>query len=136
MERDDYKELVDFLGEKFERIDQRFEALDGEVRSHGVLLEENNKLIRTVAENTVTANQRLDRFQEEVREEFGAVRGEMRVGFDAVHERVDRVEETLGGTRAEMAAGFDRLEGTVGRLDERVDRLEDNLAGRGPARRR
>ena len=111
MERDDYKELVDFLGEKFERIDQRFEQIDqrfdrveGEIRSVGVLVEENTKRIEIVAEGVKTVEQRLDRFQEEVREEFGAVRGEMKVGFGAVHERVDR--------------------------------LEDNLAGRGPARRR
>lgn len=143
MDRDDYKELTDFLGTKFERIDQRFEQIDqrferveGEIRQVGVLVEENTRRIQVLSEVIRTVEQRLDRFQDEVSGEFVAVRGEMKVGFGAVHERVDRVEETLGETRAEMAEGFRSVDSRFDGLDGRVERLEDPRNTPGPVRGR
>ncbi len=100
MTPNEYKELVDFLGRKFDRIDQRFDQVDqrfeqvdqrfeqveGEIRGVRVLVEKNASDIRMVAEGVQVANDRLERFQAEVREEFADVRREMKWGFDAVHE--------------------------------------------------
>ncbi|HSW29248.1 MAG TPA: hypothetical protein VLH75_07100 [Longimicrobiales bacterium] len=107
MTPDEYRELVDFLGRKFdridqcfdqvdqrfeqvdqrfERVDQRFENVEGEIRGVRVLVEMNASDIRKVAEGVQVANDRLERFQAEVREEFVDVRQEMKWGFDAVHD--------------------------------------------------
>ena len=120
MTRDEYTELVDFLGRKFDRIDERFDRIDrrfehvdqrfeqvdqrferlegevagvkGEVRSLRVLVEDNASNIRKVAEGVQVANARLERFQTEVHEEFANVRQEMKWGFDTMHERMERLE--------------------------------------------
>jgi tetrahydromethanopterin S-methyltransferase subunit G len=102
MSPSEYAEMVEFLGKKFDRIDhrfdkidQRFERVEGEVRGVRVLVEENASDIRKVAEGVGANAERLDRFQEEVRDGFANVRGEMKAGFEAVHTRVDRLEENL-----------------------------------------
>ena len=142
MTPNEYKELVDFLGRKFDRIDERFEHVDrrfdqvdqrfeqvdrrfeqvdqrferlegevvgvqgevrglqAEVRALRVMEEDNAKQIRKVAEGVTTNGERLDRFQAEVRQEFGDVRQEMKWGFDGIHARVDRVEDAMTQARA------------------------------------
>ena len=109
MTTDEYRELVDFLGRKFDRIDERFEQVDqrfeqvdrrfenveGEIRGVRVLVEENASNIRKVAEGVQVANDRLERSQGEVREEFAGVRREMKWGFDGIHARVDRLEDAM-----------------------------------------
>jgi archaellum component FlaC len=128
MTPDEYRELVDFLGRKFDRIDQRFDQVDqrfeqvdqrfervdqrfervdqrfenveGEIRGVRVLVEKNASDIRKVAEGVQVANDRLERFQAEVREEFADVRQEMKWGFDGIHARVDRVEDAMTQDRA------------------------------------
>lgn len=130
MTPDEYTELVDFLGRKFDRIDQPFDHMDrrfeqvdqrferlegevagvkgevtgltgqvtgltGEVRELRVLVEKNTSDIRTVADGVQVANDRLERFQTEVHEEFANVRQEMKWGFDTVHERMERLEGDL-----------------------------------------
>ncbi|NJD20348.1 MAG: hypothetical protein FIA95_13850 [Gemmatimonadetes bacterium] len=60
-----------------------------------MLVEENATNIRKVAEGVQVANDRLERFQVEVREEFTNVRQEMKWGFDSVHERMERLEGDL-----------------------------------------
>ena len=93
MTPNEYMELVDFLGRKFDRIDERFDQVDerfggltGEIRGVRMLVEENASAIRKVAEGVTTNGERLDRFQAEVRQDFADVRQEMKWGFDAVHE--------------------------------------------------
>ncbi len=99
MTPDEYRGLVDFLGKKFDRIDERFEQVDGEIRGVRVLVEENAPEIRRVADGVTTNGERLERFQAEVRQEFADVRQEMKWGFDAIHSRVDGVEDALTQVR-------------------------------------
>jgi predicted nucleic acid-binding Zn-ribbon protein len=54
---EEHRELVEFLGRKFDRIDRRFVKL--EVGLEGVRDE-----VRILAEGIAGTNQRLDRFQE------------------------------------------------------------------------
>jgi hypothetical protein len=68
--KSEFHELVEFLGDKFQRIDVRFErmetrldATEEAVRHNGVLIEQNTDAIRTVAEGVVMVNDRLDRFR-------------------------------------------------------------------------
>ena len=120
MTPNEYKELVDFLGRKFDRIDERFEQVDqrfeqvdrrfeqvdrrfegieGDIRGVRVLAEQNASDIRKVAEGVTTNGGRLDRFQAEVLQEFAGVRQEMKAGFDAVGARVDRLEDAMTQVR-------------------------------------
>ena len=41
----DYKELVEFLGEKFEKIDERFEALENDKLSRAEYLDGQDKIL-------------------------------------------------------------------------------------------
>jgi chromosome segregation ATPase len=121
MSPNEYKELVDFLGRKFDRIDQRFEQIDqrfeqidqrfeqidqrfdrleqrmdsfeARLTRVEILGEKNQSDLQAVAEAVRVLDRRLEAFQGWVEREFAAVRGEMKAGFDAVHLRVDRLEE-------------------------------------------
>ncbi|WP_017324831.1 hypothetical protein [Synechococcus sp. PCC 7336] len=55
-------------------------------------------------------NEQRDRLRTELRAEMGGLRAEMRT--------------EMGELRTEMRAGFDRVEAVLGRMDERVARLE------------
>ncbi|MHB1194674.1 MAG: hypothetical protein ACYC6F_16740 [Longimicrobiales bacterium] len=148
MTPNEYKELVDFLGRKFDRIDerfeqvdrrfeqvdrrfdqvdQRFEGLDGEIRGVRVLAEQNASDIRKVVEGVTTNGARLERFQAEVHQEFADVRQEMKGGFDAVHARVDGVEATLSETRSELAETRREMRAGFDTVNARVDRVEDAM---------
>ena len=103
MTRNEYQELVEFIGPRFDSLERRLARVE-------VGNEENAQKIQVLAEGITVVDQKLDRFREEVTEEFRAVRGEMAEG--------------LGAVRGEMAEGFrvqgDRIDG----LGARTDRWE------------
>jgi predicted nucleic acid-binding Zn-ribbon protein len=109
----EYKELVDFLGRKFDRVDRRFDQVEQrlqrlEDRMSGVegrqtgaedrligvevLAEKNHTDIQLLAESLKLHIERMDAFHAEVRQEFSELRTEMKAGFGAIHARVDRLE--------------------------------------------
>ena len=106
MSPSEYKELIDFLGPKFDRIDQRFDkvekrldrvegrltGVEGRLTGVEVLFEQNRKEIRLLAESLKFYDEKMDAFRDEVRAEFVEVRAKMKAGFDAIHARVDRLE--------------------------------------------
>ena len=77
--KSEYHELVEFLGDKFQRIDVRFEQIDVRFermearldateeagRHNAALIEQSTDAIRKVAEGVVMVNERLDRFRSE-----------------------------------------------------------------------
>lgn len=98
MSPSEYKELVDFLGRKFDVIDARFEAIDR--RFDGVdkrfdamdmrfdaletrltrveiTVEDNRHRIQILAEGLATLDGKVDRLREEMASEFKSVREEM-----------------------------------------------------------
>ena len=121
MTRSEYQELVGFLGTKFDAIDRRFEAIEARLAAVEerltrveVRVEENGHQIQIRAEGLTGTNQRLDRFQEKVTEEFRDVRGDMAIGF--------------AGVGAEMAGGFRAQGKMIKGLGARADRWEGRSA--------
>jgi hypothetical protein len=66
MTKSEYQELVEFLGAKFQRIDERFELVEQAVRHNGVLIEGNTHSIRGVAEGVMMLDEKLERFRAEI----------------------------------------------------------------------
>ena len=113
MTRREYQELVEFLGKKFDAMEDRLRRVE-------VTQEQTGDLIKAVAEGVANVNERLDRFQEEVAAEFRAVRSEMSAGFEAVWVEF----RTL---RKEMTRGFEEQSRLIERLDTRLSGLEPRL---------
>lgn len=123
----EYRELVEFLGGKFGRIDQRFEQIDQrfdrmETRLIRVEVfeEENRHLIRTVAEGVTGLDRRLESFRVDVEERFRSLEAEMHLGFRSVRDEVGNALR-LQSERLETADSA--LEGRVSSLEVRADRL-------------
>ncbi len=136
MTKSEYQELVEFLGKKFARIDQRLTRVE-------VLAEDDRHQMRIIAEGVVG-------LRETMREEFKAVRSEMAEGFQAVRaesaaefeavrsemaegfaavrsemaEGFGAVWSELRSARSEMAAGFDAQGRLIRGLGNRVSHLE------------
>jgi tetrahydromethanopterin S-methyltransferase subunit G len=122
--------LIEFIGKKFDQVDQRFEGMDrrldqmatkDEVRTQqaetrrqmGVLVEAVRDDIRQVAEGLVGVDgrlgeveHRLDRFEQKVETEFAETRAAIRFSYAQLERRI-----------------LD-LEGNYVALTERVERLE------------
>ena len=92
MTRSEYQELVEFLGRRFDAIDQRFDAVETRLTRVEVTTEQNLHYIRIVAEG-------LSAHRESSGREFAAVRREMADGFQGqegllqeLNLRVERLE--------------------------------------------
>ena len=127
MEQESLAPLIEFIGKKFDQVDQRFEAIDrrldqvatkeeleaklAETRRHmGVLVEAVRDDVRQVAEGVAETNQRLDRFEQKVEAEFVETRAMIRVSYVQLDRRIQD------------------LEGNYASLSERVERLEARSA--------
>ena len=117
--------LIEFIGKKFDQVDQRFEGIErrldqmatkdeleaklAETRRHmGVLVEAVRDDVRQVAEGVAETNQRLDRFEQKVEAEFVETRAMIRVSYAQLDRRIQD------------------LEGNYAALSERVERLESS----------
>jgi predicted nuclease with TOPRIM domain len=131
MAENEYQELIAFIGEKFERVDRRFEMMEGrfretddkieEARRHmGVLVEAVRDDVRQLAEGLAGTNQRLDRVQDQL--------GGMEQRFDRFEQKVEaEFAETRAAIRfsyAQLERRLQELEGNYVALNERVARLE------------
>jgi hypothetical protein len=65
MTTDQYTELIDFLGRKFGRIDERFDAVEGRLTKVEVNLEFLRDDVRILSEGLTATNERLDRYHED-----------------------------------------------------------------------
>lgn len=103
MTRDQYSELVAFLGRKFDAIDNEFE----ETRRHAtVLFEQSRAELRTFAEGTNARFEKVDaRFRE-------------------VDERFREVDERLGSLDRRMSSLDDSVRGALTDHEARIRALE------------
>ncbi len=123
MANEEYGELTEFLGRKFDQMDARLDqtatkeevgAQQAETRRHfDVVAEGLRDQIRTVAEGVAgvaqrldQVEQRLDHFQRKVEDEFAETRAAIRFSYAQLERRIQE------------------LEGNYASLDERVARLE------------
>jgi len=92
MEQESLAPLIEFIGTKFDKVDQRFEAMEAkieEARRHmGVLAEAVRDDIRQVAEGLGATNRRLDRFEQKVETEFAETRAAIRFSYAQVERRI------------------------------------------------
>ena len=142
MTADDYATLMDFLATRFARMDASFAALDArmarmEARQDAmeerlaraeVLREAMRDDIRRIAEGLMAVNERLDRFQAEMRTRLD----EHDLRFEEHDRRFDSLDRVLGGVQVH----FDRFAvdfGTV-QLDHgaRIEALERHRRRREP----
>jgi len=65
MTADQYTELIDFLAEKFGRVDGRFDGLEGRLRKVEVGLEALRHDVQILAESHLATNDRLDRYHQD-----------------------------------------------------------------------
>ena len=121
MDQENLAPLIEFIGKKFDQVDQRFEAMDRRFeamevkieeghRHTGVLIEAVRDDVRQVAEGVAETNQRLDRFEQKVEAEFVETRAMIRVSYAQLDRRIQD------------------LEGNYASLSERVGRLEARTA--------
>ena len=126
MDKENLAPLIEFIGKKFDQVDQRFEGMDrrldqmatkedvraqqAETRRHfDVVAEGLRSQIQLVAEGVSAANQRLDGFQQKVEEEFAETRAAIRFSYAQLDERIQSLEHNYSA------------------LNERVARLESHI---------
>jgi predicted nuclease with TOPRIM domain len=67
MSKSEYQELIEFLGEHFDRIDRRLAEFDNRLTRLEISHESMRDDVKGIAEGLMTLNQRFDRFETEVR---------------------------------------------------------------------
>ena len=117
--------LIEFIGKKFDQVDQRFEGIErrldqmatkdeleaklAETRRHtGVLVEAVRGEVRQVAEGVVNLNEKLDRemtaLRQEMRTEFGEVKSMLKFSYAELDRRIRSLEEGFGALQARIEA--------------------------------
>ena len=109
MDTEDLAPLIEFIGKKFDQVDQRLDqmatkeevrAQQAETRRHmGVLVEAVRDDIRQVAEGLVgvegrlgNVEQRFDRFEQKVEAEFAETRAAIRFSYAQLERRIQELE--------------------------------------------
>ena len=110
MTGNEYQDLIDFLGDKFGRLESRLDRVEERLTRVEVLAEDNRHQIQILAEAVVSLDAKVDRLRADMVAEFAAVRAEMNTGFAAV--------------RSEMAEGFQTQGKLIKGLGIRVRGLE------------
>jgi predicted nucleic acid-binding Zn-ribbon protein len=114
MEQESLAPLVEFIGKKFEEVDQHFGAIDTKIadtrRHFDVVAERMQSQVQLVAEGITAVGQRLDRFEQKVEAEFAETRAAIRFSYTQLERRLQELETNYVG------------------LNERVGRLESRTA--------
>ena len=90
--RRETRERFDQVDQRFEKVDQRFDSLEADIRQAHVRIESLEGVVQQVAEGVAGVDERLERFQAEVRDEFQKVRGELRQSYSHLHQRITALE--------------------------------------------
>jgi hypothetical protein len=104
MTSDEYRDLVTFLGQRFEQIDARFEQIDARFdqvdaridsvrRELGTMIENTQAEIRVVSEGVATANRRIDGLTLEIDRQFRDLRSDIDLRYRELDRRVTRLEQ-------------------------------------------
>lgn len=92
------------------RLDARIDSTAEETRRHfDVVAEQLKSEIQTVAEGVLSVNERLDRYQGEVKAEFVETRAMIKFS----HHELDRRMKSLEDTVADLQTRVERLESTT-----------------------
>ncbi len=114
MDQENLAPLIEFIGKKFDQVDQRFEAMEAKIeeghRHTGVLIEAVRDEVRQVADGVANVEQRLDRFEEKMEAGFTETRAAIHFSYAQVDRRIQE------------------LEGNYAALNERVRHLEARSA--------
>ena len=93
-----FTERFEQIDGRFEQIDARFAAMDGritEVQHQAEIIAEGLRHeIRLVAEGVDTANERIDRLDTTMKDEFADVRTLIHISSSAVDQRVSKLERS------------------------------------------
>jgi chromosome segregation ATPase len=90
--RRETRERFDQVDQRFEKVDQRFDSLEADIRHAHVRIESLEGVVQQVAEGVAGVDERLERFQAEVRDEFQKVRSELRQSYRQLDQRVTALE--------------------------------------------
>ena len=91
-----FKELVDFLGEKFEKIDQRFEKMDQRFEKMDQRFEKMDQRFDQMDQRFDQMDQRFDRLESQVQNNTAAIealQGQTIENTDMIKALVHRVDE-------------------------------------------
>lgn len=95
------------MDRRFEAVDRRFDAMEGhqdatdarveDSRRHlGILIEDLDRKIQTVAEGVINVDQKIDRVRDELSGEIREVKTLLQVSYVDLDRRVRRLEEDSG----------------------------------------
>jgi chromosome segregation ATPase len=90
--RKETRERFDRTDQRFDRTDQRFDGLEAEVRHAHVRIESLEGVVQQVAEGVANVDEKLERFQAEVRGEFKEVRALIGQSYADLEQRVTALE--------------------------------------------
>jgi chromosome segregation ATPase len=116
MEQESLAPLIEFIGKKFEEVDQHFEAIDtkiAEARRHmGVLVEAVRDDVRQVGQGVSTldrrldnVDQRLDRFEQKVEAQFAETRAAIRYSYTQLERRLQELEGNYASLSERVGQG-------------------------------
>ena len=124
MTTDQFTELIEFLGRKFDAIDRRFDAIEGRlsaVERRLAVLEVSHEAmrddIRALAEGQAVINTQLDRLEARVdalEEHFDRFEIETRARFHGIETRFDRFEVDFGTVILDHGRRIRAMEGSGG----------------------
>ena len=120
MEQENLAPLIEFIGKKFDQVDQRFEAIDrrleqvatkeevraqqAETRRHFEVVAEGLRgQMQLLAEGVATLDQKLNRFREEVAGEFQEMKSMIRFSYAELDRRITTLEQGLAAVQERLA---------------------------------
>jgi chromosome segregation ATPase len=89
---DQVDQRFDQVDQRFGQVDPRFDSLEADIRQAHVRIESLEGVVQQVAEGVAGVDERLVRFQAEVRDEFQKVRGELRQSYSHLDQRITALE--------------------------------------------
>jgi uncharacterized protein involved in exopolysaccharide biosynthesis len=118
MTNDEFREMIEFLGRKFDEVDTRFERVvtkeelrtqQEETRRHFEVVGESLRdQVRTVAEGVVNLDGKLEGLRGEVEREFTEVKSMIRFSYAELERRIHALEQ-----------GYRSLEDRIARVEAR-----------------
>ena len=110
MANEEYRQLIEFLGRKFDDVDSRFAQVDArfaematkdevraqqaETRRHfDVVAESLLDQVRTVAEGVVNLDEKLEGFRQSVASEFSETQSMIRLSYTELDRRIQALEQ-------------------------------------------
>jgi archaellum component FlaC len=144
MSENEYKELIDFLGKNFERIDERFEKIDERFEKIDGRFEKIDERFEKIDERFEKIDARFEKIDDKFKkidDQFEEVKRHTGVLIEAVEHKIDIVIEGVMGLNERLDRHMEeneqehsRLEkmtlvnmADISKLDRRVGGLEEKI---------